>query len=240
VQNINRELRKLFVAAAGHVLVKADYSQAQMRILAHLSQDTELMRIFNDPNGDVHTETSNWLGLNDRNVAKEINFAICFGMGAAGLAKKINELKEKQGNTDFIDLDAAGSYIDGFYRRFPDVKDFFEQEWKKMKKLPSQERVVRSLMGRERRFPRRPSAEIERQFRVTWPQQIEADLIKTAILRLDRIFRRRNMKARIVMMIHDAIWVEAPQEEEREVRCLVRRMMTTAGRLRVPLEVDIE
>ena len=59
---------------------------------------------------------------------------------------------------------------------------------------------------------------MERQFRVTWPQQIEADLIKTAMLRLDRIFRRRNMKARIVMMIHDALWVEAPEEEEIEVR----------------------
>lgn len=240
VQNISRELRKLFVPAPGNVLIKADYSQAQLRILAHLSGDPELVRVYNDPNGDVHTETSDWLGLGDRSVAKEINFAICFGMGAAALCKKINELKETQGRSDFIDLDTAQTYIDGFYGRFPKVREFFDREWEKMKKLPAQQRVVRSLVGRERRFPRRPSSEMERQFRVTWTQQIEADLMKTAMIRLDRIFRRRNMKARVVMMIHDALWVEAPHDEESEVRRLVRRMMTTAGRLDVPLAVDFQ
>jgi DNA polymerase I len=109
-----------------------------------------------------------------------------------------------------------------------------------MTKLPSKDRAVRSLLGRERHFPWRPSAAIERQFRVTWPQQIEADLMKTAMVRLDRIFRRRNMRSRIVMMIHDALWVEVPREEEAQARHLVQRMMTTAGRLDVPLEVDIK
>jgi DNA polymerase I len=81
---------------------------------------------------------------------------------------------------------------------------------------------------------------VERSFKVTWPQQIEGDLIKTAMVRLDRIFRRRGMGARIVMMIHDALWVEAPREEENEVRHLVERMMTTAGKLTVPLAVDFQ
>lgn len=75
---------------------------------------------------------------------------------------------------------------------------------------------------------------------MTWPQQVEADLIKTAMLRLDRIFRRRRMGAKIVMMIHDALWVEAPHDEESEVRHLVERMMTTAGKLTVPLPVDFQ
>jgi DNA polymerase I len=240
VQNVSRQLRHLFIPAPGHVLIKADYSQAQMRILAHLSKDPELMKIFNNPTGDVHAETSRRLGLNDRNIAKEINFAISFGMGAAGLCSKINELKKKQGRTDFVGLDGAQSYIEGFYRRFPKVKEFFDQEWEKLKKLASQERVVRSLLGRERRFQRRPSSEVERRFRVTWPQQIEADLIKTAMVRLDRILRRRNMKARIVMMIHDALWVEAPHEEAEPVKHLLRKMMITASKLTVPLEVDIK
>ena len=167
--------------------------------------------IFNDPDGDVHTETSEWLGLNDRNTAKEINFAICFGMGPKGLARRINVLREDQGGTDLIDEATARSYIDGFYGRFPSVKAFFEEEWRKLTKLPAKERLVRSLIGRERRFPSRATAEIERQFRVTWAQQIEADLIKTAILRLDREFRHQNMRARIVMMIHDSLWIEAPR-----------------------------
>jgi DNA polymerase-1 len=81
---------------------------------------------------------------------------------------------------------------------------------------------------------------MQRSFRVTWPQQIEAELIKTAMVRLDHIFRRSNMKARIVMVIHDALWVEAPQEEADQVRHLPRKMMTAAGKLGVPLEVDIE
>ena len=238
VQNVSRKLRSLFIPKPGHILIKADYSQAQMRIIAHLSEDPELMRIFRDPNGDVHMETSEWLGLNDRSVAKEINFAICFGMGAAGLCSKINELRQDQGSTDFINEDTARSYIKGFYRRFPKVKEFFDREWKKMKKLPSDQRIVRSLAGRERHFPRWPTFEVERQFRVTWPQQIEADLIKTAMLRLDRIFRRRKMDARIVLMIHDALWVECHEKGAEQVRHLMRRMMTTAGKLRVPLEVD--
>jgi DNA polymerase I len=202
-------------------------------------RDPELMRIFNDPSGDVHTQTSIQLGLNDRDVAKEINFAICFGMGPATLCGKINELREEQNSEDFIDEQTARSYIGGFYDRFPKVKEFFDREWEEMKSLPPQERTVRSLIGRERRFPRRPSSEMERQFRVTWPQQIEADLIKTAMLKLDRSLRERGMGARVVMMIHDSLWLEAPLQEEPEVRRLMTRMMTTAGKLSVPLEVDI-
>ena len=240
VQNISRELRHLFVPRPGHVHIKADYSQAQMRILAHLSGDPELIRVFNDPTGDVHTETSRCLGLNDRSVAKEINFAICFGMGNESLCATINEVKEKQGRSDLIDPKTAESYIGGFYARYPRVRQFFADEWTRMTKLPVKDRVVRSLLGRERHFPWRPSAAVERQFRVTWPQQIEADLMKTAMVRLDRIFRRRNMKARIVMMIHDALWVECPEDEAEQVRYLVRRIMTTAAKLTVPLEVDIE
>ncbi|MFC1837042.1 DNA polymerase [Thermodesulfobacteriota bacterium] len=158
----------------------------------------------------------------------------------AALCKKINELKEQKGSTDLIDLSVAQSYIDGFYSWFPKARDSFHQQWEKLKKLSAQERVGRSLIGRERRFPRRPTAEMERQFRVTWTQQIEADLMKTATVRLDMIFRRRKMKARIFMMIHDALWVEATHEEENEVRHLVMRMMTTDERLSVPMEVDID
>lgn len=153
----------------------------------------------------MHKETSDWLGLHDRNMAKEIHFAICFGMGPAALARKINDLKEKQGAGGFSDAAMARLYIEGFYQRFPKVQEFFDQEWETLKKLPVRDRVVRSLVGRERRFPRRPKAEMERQFRVAWPQQIEADLMKKAMARLDQIFRRRSMKARIVMMTHDAL-----------------------------------
>jgi DNA polymerase I len=245
VQNVSRRLRYLFVPAPGHVLIKADYSQAQLRILAHLSNDEGLIRLFNE-GGDVHGETARLLGV-DRDLAKQVNFGICFGISAGRLAARMNSeiikrnrtlpTEERQALTD--EAQAQG-YIDQFHGRYPGVKAFFDREWKKLKKLPQKERIVRSPLGRIRRFDTYPSKALERSFKVTWPQQIEADLIKTAMLRLDRIFRRRNKGARIVMMIHDALWVECPEEEAEQVRHLMRKMMTTAAKLKVPLAVEIE
>ena len=120
------------------------------------------------------------------------------------------------------------------------MNKFFDQEWKKLKKLPAQERVVRGIMGQERRFSGRPTGEVERQCHVTWPHQIEASQVKKATSRLDRIFRRQNMKACILMTIHDALWVESTEAEAEEVRAILQAVMTTPGRLDVPLEVDID
>jgi DNA polymerase I len=232
VQNVSRRLRYLFVPAPGHVLIKADYSQAQLRILAHLSGDEDLTRLFNE-GGDVHGETAGLLGI-DRDLAKQVNFGICFGISAPRLAAKMNSEIVKRNCTlpaekrqVLIDESRAGGYIDQFHERYPRVREFFDREWKKLKKLPQSDRVVRSPLGRIRRFDSHPSKALERSFRVTLPQQIEADLIKTAMVRLARIFRRRNVKARIVMMIHDALWVECPEGEVDQVRHLVRRMMST-------------
>lgn len=237
LQNVSRVLRHLFVPAPGHVLIKADYSQAQMRILAHLSGDENLIAIFSDPNRDMHRETAEWLCVQDRDIGKEVNFAICFGMGAPALASKITGARQGHEPCRAMDVKTAQTYIDGFYARYPKVRQFFEREWTKLKKMPMKERVVRSLLGRERHFDRRASSYVERQFRVTWPQQIEADLIQTAIVRLDSIFRRRQMRSRIVMMIHDALWIEAPEVEAAQTRYLMKKMMTTAAKLKVPLEV---
>jgi DNA polymerase I len=245
VQNVSRRLRYLFVPAPGHVLIKADYSQAQLRILAHLSNDEGLIRVFNE-GGDVHRETARLLGI-DRDLAKQVNFGICFGISAPRLAGRINSeilkrnralpVEERQ---VLVDAERAQAYIDQFHNRYPGVKEFFDREWKKLKELPQAGRVVRRPLGRIRKFDSYPSKALERSFRVTWPQQIEADLIKTAMVRLDRIFRRRGMGARIVMMIHDALWVEAPHEEENEAGHLVERMMATAGELIVSLAVDVQ
>jgi DNA polymerase I len=245
VQNVSRRLRHLLVPAPGHVLIKTDYSQAQLRILAHLSNDVDLIKIFND-GGDVHGETARLLGI-DRDLAKQVNFGICFGISPGHLAARINSeivkrnrLCEPQDQQSLLDEATAQGYIDQFHGRYPGVRAFFEREWKKLKKVPQNDRVVRSPLGRIRRFNSYPSKAVERSFKVTWPQQIEADLIKTAMLRLDRIFRKRNMEARIVIMIHDALWVECPEEEAEQVRHLMWRMMSTAAQLRVPLEVDIK
>ena len=91
-----------------------------------------------------------------------------------------------------------------------------------------------------RRFPRRPSAELKRRHRVTWPQQIEADIIRTVMVRLERIFRQKNLRERIVTMIHDALWLQASQGEETAVRDPMQTEATGAGDLDVPLIVDFE
>jgi DNA polymerase-1 len=198
-----------------------------MRILADLSGDEELNRLFHE-GGDAHDRTAAWLGI-DRDSAKQVNFGICFGISAVGLAARITLIRRDQGLSP-IDEATAQTYIDRFYKRYPRVKEFFEAEWQRLKRTAQSQRVVKSPLGRIRSFDTRATRAMERKFRVTVPQQIEADLIKTAMVRLHRIFRRRNVGARIVMMIHDALWVEAPKEEAEEVSHLVRRMMETAGR----------
>jgi DNA polymerase I len=233
VQNISRGLRYLFIPAPGCVFVKADYSQAQLRILAHLSEDENLVALFN-AGRDPHGETATWLGI-DRDSAKQVNFGICFGMSAEALAGRVSRVRKSP-----VDKATAQTYIDTFYGRYPGVAEFFAQEWQELKAEQKGKRITTAPSGRIRRFDTRANRAVERKFRITWPQQIEADLIKTAMIRLDRIFRRRNMKAHIVMVIHDALWVEAPHEEAEQVRHLVRKMMTTAAKFRVPLEVDIK
>jgi DNA polymerase-1 len=237
VQNVSRDLRHLFIPAQGNVLIKADYSQAQLRILAYLSNDETQTKLYEDPEGDAHTATSEWLGLGDRSIAKEINFAICYGMSAVGLVRKINEVKKAQGQP-FIDQAKAQEYIDGFYRQYPGISDFFDREWDRLKKVPLKDRVMTSPSGRIRRFAIRANPAVQRQFRVSLPQMMEADLIKTATLRLDRIFRRRGMGSRIVMLIHDAVWVEAPVKEAEEARRLMDKIMSSAGRAFLELKVD--
>ncbi len=234
---MSRDLRHFFIPAPGHVLLKADYSQAQLRILAYLSKDETLTKLYEDPTGDAHTATSEWLGLEDRSVAKEINFSICYGMSAAGLALKINEVNRRQGRP-CIDQAEAQEYIDGFYRQYPGISEFFDREWDRLKKLPRKDRAVTSPMGRIRRFASRANPAVQRQFRVSLPQMIEAAIMKNAVIRLDRIFRRRGMGARIVMLIHDALWVECPAKEEKEARRFMGKIMSTAVRPFLEMRVD--
>lgn len=243
LQNVRRGLRHLFIPAPGCELIKADYSQAQMRILAHLSQDENLIALFREGK-KPHKETQEWLKL-DYDSAKQVNFGICFGMSAASLAAKINSIRAERHRDSpseepvaKIDEKVAQGYIDGFYARYPRVKEFFNREWSALKKQRQRDRVVKSLLGRIRRFDVHATPKVERQFRVTWPQQIEADMLKNAAVRLDRVFHRRGMQSRIVMLIHDSLWVEAPKAEVEQAKHLMRRMMTTALKFAVPLEVD--
>ena len=153
------------------------------------------------------------------------------------MARRINEVKKQQGQP-LINDEIAREYINGFHKKYPGMSEFFDREWERIKKLPRNDRVVTSPTGRIRRFSTRANPALKRQFRVSLPQMMEADILKTAAVRLDRVFRRRGMEARIVLLIHDAIWVEAPLEEEKEAHQLMEKMMRTAGRPFLDLTVD--
>jgi DNA polymerase I len=156
-------------------------------------------------------------------------------MSAAGLAGCVSRVRKSP-----VDTATAQAYIDAFYGRYPGVAAFFGEAWQELKAEQKGKRITTAPSGRIRRFDTLANRAVERKFRVTLPQQIEADLIKTAMVRLDRIFRLRDMKAHIVTVIHDALWVECAEQEAEQLRYMMRKMMATAGKLRVLLEVDIK
>ncbi|MGO9614144.1 MAG: DNA polymerase [Dissulfurispiraceae bacterium] len=224
LQGIPRAMRKLLRPAPECVLFKADYSQMQLRILAHLSGDPALCEAFLTGK-DVHQETAAKLGIS-RDKAKAVNFGIGFGMGAKSLSRKIGT-SEVEGQ----------AVIDQFFETYSGAKAFFEQQWEKLKRQRG-ERVIRSPFGRIRKFPGRLDAEEKRKMRVTLLQQVEADIVKIAMVKIVWNLKRHSMNTRIVMMIHDSAWLEAPEEEKDFAQFLMKHLMTTAVKLSVPLEVD--
>ena len=235
VQSIDKKkYRPLLVPALGHVLLKPDYSAFQLRLLAHLSGDPLLTEVFMK-NEDIHTKTADWLGLpgtseQRRNQAKAINFGICFGQGAVSLASDLG-----------VPPDQAQSYIDGFFGTYKGAGKFFEETVQALKDQKHPEkRVIFSPFGRIRKFTTRFSSREARKAWVTPLQQMESDIVKQAMVGINRDFAKRGMKSKIVMMIHDSIWVEAPEEEAKEARQIMEKVMTTAADLKVPLEVKFE
>jgi len=235
VQSIDKKkYRPLLVPAPGHVLLKPDYSAFQLRLLAHLSGDPHLTEAFMK-NEDIHGKTANWLGLpgtseQRRNQAKAINFGICFGQGAVSLASDLG-----------VHPDQAQSYIDGFFGMYKGAGKFFDETVQSLKDQKNTEkRVIFSPFGRVRRFTTRFTSKEARKARVTLLQQMESDIVKQAMVGINREFVKQGMKSKIVVMIHDSIWVEAPDEEAKKATQIMEKVMTTAADLKVPLQVKFE
>ncbi len=235
VQSLDKtKLRPLLKADPGHVLLKPDYSGFQLRLLAHLSKDERLSEIFRQGD-DIHLVTGKWYGFKGtrkdiRNRAKPINFGICFGQGPDSLSEEMGTTREE-----------AQAHIDRFFKMFPGAGRFFEDTVDHLKKQKDRsKRVIRSPHGRLRRFDRRFTDQEARKARVTPLQQVEADIVKKAMVEIDREFRRRAMRSEIVMMIHDSIWVESPESEAQQARELLQDMMTSVVELDVPLEVKFD
>jgi DNA polymerase-1 len=232
---LGREIRAAFVPREGWQLVVADYSQIELRLLAHMSGDPVLVDAF-QKGEDIHTRTAaEVLGVppmlvtkEARNSAKAVNFGIVYGISGFGLAANLG-----------ISRKEAEAYIKNYFERYAGVKRFIEQTVAKTRETG----VARTLFGRERPIPdmnsRNPSARgFAERTAVNSPiQGTAADLIKLAMVRIDRVLA--GWKAKLLLQVHDELVLEAPPEEVDALKALLKREMQGVRELSVPLVVDV-
>lgn len=233
-----RRVREAFVANTNNKILSADYSQIELRIMAHLSGDEGLIAAFRN-NEDIHKATASDIfscGLQDvtqeqRRYAKVINFGLIYGMGVYGLAKNLN-----------IERSAAQSYIEKYFSKYPKVRNYMEDA----KSFAKQYGYVETLFGRRLWTPeingsngmRRAAAE---RAAINGPMQgTAADLIKLAMIKIhDWILQNKNLKGLMIMQVHDELVFEVPEEEIVIFKKTIKDLMENVAELNVPLIVDI-
>ena len=234
---LGREIRAAFTAAPGTELLSADYSQIELRLLAHFSEDPLLMRAYAEEI-DIHTLTASEvfgvaidaMDKETRNRAKAVNFGIVYGISAFGLAAQLG-----------IPQAEAKAYIDRYFARYQGVKLFIDRTLEQTRRDGS----VRTMFGRMRPIPdiesRNPNQRgfAERTAINTPLQGTGADLIKLAMISLDRKLAERKLKTRMVLQVHDELLFEVPLAEKDEVAELVRAEMEGVVKLKVPLVADL-
>mgnify|MGYP002336115058 CR=1 FL=1 len=234
---LGREIRSAFVAEQGHRLVSADYSQVELRILAHVSGEPRLREAF-ARNEDIHTATAAEvlgkdpaeLTKDERNVAKMVNFGIIYGISAFGLSENLEIPREQ-----------AQDYIDTYLARFPHVQDFIQRTIEQAER----DGYVTTLLGRRRPVPeirvrnRQTRALGERLAVNSVMQGTAADVIKVAMIRIHERLREEGRSARLVLQVHDELLLEAPETETSAVKEIVLQEMCGAYPLDPPLAVDV-
>lgn len=244
IQNIpvrgeeGREIRKIFIPLnRNERLIKADYSQVELRILAHFSQDEKLIEIFKK-GGDIHTLTAaevfglpaEFLTKDHRRAAKTINFGIVYGISAFGLAKQLD-----------VSNHEAADYIDKFFMTFPGVLKY-QEETKKEALLNG---YVETLTGRKRYMADIHSAnrgirEFAERAAINAPiQGTAADIIKIAMININQEFKKSGISAKMILQVHDELVFSVPSKEVRKVRDIIKEKMEGALKISVPLDVTI-
>ncbi len=233
-----RLIRRAFVPRdPGAVFLSADYSQIELRLLAHLSGDAELITTFHAA-GDVHRRTAaliNAIPVAEvtplmRSRAKAINFGVIYGMGARALARRIT-----------VSVREAAAFIDAYFRTYPGVRDYIEAT----KSAARRDGGVTTMSGRRRPLPDIASDDPRRRslaerMAVNTPiQGAAADLIKQAMLRVDRELQQSGSRALLLLQVHDELLLEVPRDELAVVTTLVRTAMEQVADLAVPLVVDV-
>ncbi len=235
--DIGREIRSAFIAETGSKLLSADYSQIELRILAHVSGEPKLREAF-ARGDDIHTATAvevlgkdpASLTTGDRSIAKMINFGIVYGISAFGLSENLEIPREQ-----------AQEYIDAYLARFPHVQDFIERTIEQAER----DGYVTSLLGRRRPVPEirarnRATRSLGERLAVNFVMQgSNADIIKVAMVDIHRRLREEGRAAKLVLQVHDELLLEVPDKEVSQVRDLVRQEMCGAYPLDPPLAVDV-
>ncbi|MEY2844564.1 MAG: hypothetical protein RL076_110 [Chloroflexota bacterium] len=233
-----REVRRAFVAAPGHMLVAADYSQIELRVLAHITEDPNLLQAFHEDQ-DIHATTAAQLfgvsrdqvDKNQRRIAKTTVFGVIYGISAFGLAQRTN-----------LSRTEAQALIDGLFARFPRVKEYIEAT----KAQARATGYVTSLFGRRRAIPeiniKGPRQQAAEREAINHPiQATAADIMKLAMLRVDTAISNYGHGVRLLLQVHDELIVEAPLAHSDAAAAVLRHEMSAAYTdLRVPLKVDVE
>ncbi len=230
MSEVGRKIRKAFVAQEGHLLIKADYSQIELRILAHLSGDESLVEAF-QRGEDIHTRTAKIiLGKEEitpeeRRLAKAVNFGIIYGISPYGLSRQVG-----------IEIEEAAKFIEQYFESHPGVKRWIDETLK----FAMENGHVKTIMGRLRRIPRMGLMSPNKNVRDAWRritinapvQGSAADVVKVAMIRTNPI-------APIIMQIHDELVFEVEEDRAQELAGRVKEIMENLIRLRVPLRVDV-
>jgi DNA polymerase-1 len=232
-----RRIRTAFIAPPEHCIVSADYSQIELRIMAHLSGDERLLEAFAQGE-DVHRATAGEIfgvtplevGPDQRRVAKSINFGLIYGMSAFGLARQLG-----------LERSAAQTYIERYFTRYPGVARYMEEA----REMARQNGYVETAFGRRLWFPeirssngnRRQGAE---RAAINAPMQgTAADLIKMAMIAVQNWLEKSALKSRLVLQVHDELVLEVPDGELMEIRTNLPRLMCQVAQLKVPLVVEV-
>ncbi len=232
-----RLIRKVFIPRKGCVLLDADYSQIELRVLAHMSEDENLIQAYREAR-DIHRMTASQVfhvpfeevtSLQRRN-AKAVNFGIVYGISSFGLSQDLS-----------ITTKEAAAYIQSYFETYPGVKTFLERQVQQAK----EQGYVTTMFGRRRPVPELSSSNfMQRSFgeRVAMNSPIQgtaADIIKIAMIRVSKSLKEQGLRSKLILQVHDELLIEAWEEETEQVKEILKKDMETAAELSVKLEIDM-